>query len=140
VPARDIVKNLNQTGDIALSWTEELKRLARKPRRESVSRNLGIITGMTIKTAISIEESLYRQVQKLAEEMNVSRSHVFAAAIRSYLRQRQNRMLLEELNAAYAEPPSTVEKRVQQAWRRRHRRKVASVRCSPSTKGIFTGR
>jgi ribosomal protein S21 len=35
-------------------------------------------------------------------------------------------MLLEELNAAYAEPPSTVEKRVQQAWRRRHRRKVAA--------------
>jgi len=80
---------------------------------------------MTIKTAISIEESLYRQVQKLAEEMNVSRSHVFAAAIRSYLRQRQNQMLLEELNAAYAEPASTVEKRVKQAWRRRHRRKVA---------------
>jgi metal-responsive CopG/Arc/MetJ family transcriptional regulator len=80
---------------------------------------------MTIKTAISIEESLYRQVQKLAEEMNVPRSHVFVAAIRSYLRQRQNRMLLEELNTAYAEPPSTSEKRVQQAWRRRHRRKVA---------------
>ena len=80
---------------------------------------------MTIKTSISIEESLYRQVQKLAEEMNVSRSHVFAAAIRSYLRQRQNQMLLEELNAAYPEPASTVEKRVKQAWRRRHRRKVA---------------
>jgi hypothetical protein len=126
VVTRDIVKNQSQTGHIALSWTEELKRLARKPRRKSASKNLGIIAGMTIKTAISIEESLYRQVQKLAEEMNVSRSHVFAAAIRSYLRQRQNRMLLEELNAAYAEPPSTVEKRVQQAWRRRHRRKVAA--------------
>ena len=80
---------------------------------------------MTIKTAISIEESLYRQVQKVAEETGVSRSHVFAEAIRSYLRQRQNRMLLEELNAAYAEPQSALEKRVQRAWRRRHRRKVA---------------
>ncbi len=83
--------------------------------------------GMTIKTAISIEESLYRQVQKLAEEMNVSRSRVFVEAVRSYLRQRQNRMLLEELNAAYAEPPSALEKRVQQAWRRRHRRRAAGV-------------
>jgi metal-responsive CopG/Arc/MetJ family transcriptional regulator len=80
---------------------------------------------MTIKTAISIEESLYRQVQKLAEETGVSRSHVFAEAVRSYLRERQNRMLLEELNAAYAAPPSASEKRVQQAWRRRQGRKVA---------------
>ena len=80
---------------------------------------------MTIKTAISIEESLYRQVQKLAEETGVSRSHVFAEAVRSYLRERQNRMLLEELNAAYAAPPSAAEKRVQQAWRRRQGRKVA---------------
>ncbi len=80
---------------------------------------------MTIKTAISIEESLYRQVQKLALEMNVSRSQVFAAAMRSYLRQRQNQMLLEELNAVYAEPASASEKRVRQAWRRQHRRKVA---------------
>jgi metal-responsive CopG/Arc/MetJ family transcriptional regulator len=80
---------------------------------------------MTIKTAISIEESLYRQVQKMAEETGVSRSHVFAEAIRAYLRQRENRMLLEELNAAYAEPPSALEKRLQRAWRRRHRRKLA---------------
>ncbi len=79
--------------------------------------------GMTIKTAISIEESLYRQVQKVAEEMNVSRSHVFAAAVQAYLRQRQNRMLLESLNAAYV-PPSADEKRARRGWRGRHRRKV----------------
>ncbi len=80
---------------------------------------------MTIKTAISIEESLYRQVEKVAEEMNVSRSHVFAAAVQAYLRQRQNRMLLDNLNAAYSEPPSAEEKRARRGWRRRHRRKVA---------------
>lgn len=91
----------------------------------NAGKNCGIILSMTIKTAISIEESLYRQVQKLAEEMSVSRSHVFAEAVRSYLRQRQNRMLLEELNAAYSEPPSATEKKVRQAWRRQHRRKVA---------------
>lgn len=80
---------------------------------------------MTIKTAISIEESLYRQVERLAKEMEVSRSRVFAVALQSFLRQRQNRVLLDELNAAYAEPPSASEKRVQKGWRRRHRRKVA---------------
>lgn len=79
---------------------------------------------MTIKTAISIDESLYRQVQKLAGEMEISRSQVFAVALRYFLRQRQNRMLLDELNRAYAEPPSASEKRVQRAWRRRHRRSV----------------
>ena len=81
---------------------------------------------MTIKTAISIEVSLYRQIQKFAEEMNVSRSRVFADAVRSYLRLAQNRALLKELNEAYEEPSSISERRVRQAWRRRHRRKLAS--------------
>jgi metal-responsive CopG/Arc/MetJ family transcriptional regulator len=85
---------------------------------------MGRIDGMTIKTAISIDESLYRQVQKLAAEMEISRSQVFAVALRSFLRQRQNRTLLEELNRAYAEPPSAAEARVQRGWRRRHRRSV----------------
>ncbi len=92
---------------------------------------------MTIKTAISIEESLYRQVKKLAEDMEISRSQVFAVALRSFLRRRQNRMLLEELNAAYAEPASALEKRVRRAWRGRQRRIVEGCTCS-SRLGIWT--
>ncbi|MGH9323770.1 MAG: ribbon-helix-helix protein, CopG family [Vicinamibacteria bacterium] len=80
---------------------------------------------MTIKTAISIEESLYRQLEKLAEEMETSRSQVFSIALRSFLRQRENRQLLEDLDAAYGAPPTASERRLQKAWRKRHRLGVA---------------
>jgi len=81
----------------------------------------GIIVGMTVKTAISIEESLYRQAEKLAEEMAVSRSQVFAIALQTFLRQRQNQTLLQRLNEAYAEPDTASEKKLRRAWRRKHR-------------------
>ena len=38
-----------------------------------------------VKTAVSIEESLFREAESLAENMNVSRSKLFAAAISEFI-------------------------------------------------------
>jgi metal-responsive CopG/Arc/MetJ family transcriptional regulator len=54
----------------------------------------------TIKTAISIDESLFEQAKALAQRMKVSRSRLFVLALEDYLRRHRNRELLEQINAA----------------------------------------
>ena len=58
-----------------------------------------------IKTAISLEQNLFEQVDELACTLNISRSRVFALAVEDYLRRRENRRLLEEINASCDDAP-----------------------------------
>ncbi|MDD1413227.1 ribbon-helix-helix domain-containing protein [Dolichospermum sp. ST_con] len=57
----------------------------------------------SIKTAISIEESLYEEVNALANEMKIPRSKLFAIAMAEFLRHKKHRQLLESINEAYAD-------------------------------------
>jgi predicted transcriptional regulator len=57
----------------------------------------------TIKTAISIQDTLFKQIESTAQELNVSRSHLFALAVEDYLRRRQNELLLQRINQAVDE-------------------------------------
>jgi metal-responsive CopG/Arc/MetJ family transcriptional regulator len=76
----------------------------------------------SVKTAVSLDESLFAQVEDLAHEMKVSRSHLVALALEDYVRRRQNRRLIEQINAAYEQAPETEEeKAVVRGMRRRHR-------------------
>jgi metal-responsive CopG/Arc/MetJ family transcriptional regulator len=54
-----------------------------------------------VKTAISLESSLFEQVNELAEELNVSRSGFFALAAQEFIARHESRKLLDALNAAY---------------------------------------
>jgi antitoxin MazE6 len=54
-----------------------------------------------IKTAISLQKSLFEQVESLAHEMKVSRSCLFVMALEDYIHRHQNRRLLEKINQAY---------------------------------------
>lgn len=55
----------------------------------------------TVKTAISLQESLFEQAELLAAEMKISRSRLIAIALEEFIRRHQNRLLLEKINAAY---------------------------------------
>lgn len=55
----------------------------------------------TIKTAISLQESLFEQIEAVAQEMQISRSRFFALAAENFIQQHENQKLLVELNAAY---------------------------------------
>ncbi len=55
----------------------------------------------TVKTAISLEDTLFAQIDELAKELNVSRSRLIALAAEAYLVQHQNQQLLEAINDAY---------------------------------------
>ena len=54
-----------------------------------------------IKTAISIPKNLFEATSQLAEELNVSRSRLFAMAIQDFIERRKNRALLAQINEVY---------------------------------------
>ena len=78
----------------------------------------------TVKTAISMPESLFEQANAIAKELKIPRSRFFALATEAYIRQYQNEKLLEAINNAYAEPTEE-ETILQQEMRRKHRNLVA---------------
>ena len=59
----------------------------------------------TVKTAISIQKSLFDQADRLSRKLNVSRSRLFVLAVEEFIQHHQNQSLLEEINQAYADEP-----------------------------------
>ena len=56
-----------------------------------------------VKTAISIDEDLFREAEEWAGKLGFSRSQLFAKAVAGYIRQRENEELLRRLNEAHAD-------------------------------------
>ena len=77
-----------------------------------------------VKTAISIQKSLFEQAEAIARRMKVSRSRLFVLALEDYIRRQQNRELLAQIDAAYAEEPEKTEQALLRQARRTHRRIV----------------
>jgi metal-responsive CopG/Arc/MetJ family transcriptional regulator len=70
-----------------------------------------------VKTAISLDESLFKEAEALARKMGVSRSQLFARAVEDFIRQRENEELLERLNAAHADGPDEEEREYMERMR-----------------------
>ena len=79
-----------------------------------------------IKTAVSLREDLFEQVEALASEMKISRSRLFALAVEEFLQRYQSQQLLERINAAYDEAPDPSEQALRRRMRRQHRQIVES--------------
>jgi hypothetical protein len=58
----------------------------------------------TIKTAISIDEPTFMQVERLAKKLHISRSQFFTQAARHMAGIDENLELLKKINAAYTDP------------------------------------
>ena len=78
----------------------------------------------TIKTAVSIQKSLYEQAELLAQKMNISRSHLFGMAVEDFMKRYQNQALLEEINQAYSDEPDPAEQVRLSQMRKQHRKVV----------------
>jgi len=78
----------------------------------------------TIKTAISLQDSLFEQVEDLARDLNVSRSQVVALALEEFVRRHQNQQLLDTLNQVYDASPDLDDTERSAARRQQHRRVV----------------
>ena len=77
-----------------------------------------------VKTAISLQESLFEQLETLASELHVSRSRLFALALEDYCRRHQNLKLLDRINQTYQEPSDPAEKKRLRKMRSQHRKAV----------------
>jgi argininosuccinate lyase len=60
-----------------------------------------------IKTAISIEKPIFEQMNVLAKDLNISRSHLFALAAQEFIQRHKNIKLLQSLNEAYDDLPES---------------------------------
>lgn len=78
----------------------------------------------TIKTAISIQKTLFEQAENLAQQLNISRSHLFGLAIEAFVKNHQNQILLDEINQAYSDEPDQNEKILLSKMRNQHRKLV----------------
>ncbi len=56
-----------------------------------------------MKTAISLPDELFREIDTLAKERKQSRSEIFSAALRQYLEKQRSLKLLETLNEVCAD-------------------------------------
>lgn len=58
-----------------------------------------------VKTAVSMDEGLFRNAEEWAGKLGVSRSQLFARAVEEYVRRREDEELLARLNEAHADGP-----------------------------------
>lgn len=75
----------------------------------------------TVKTAISLQEPLFKKVEAVASTLSISRSRFFALAAEAFIKEYENRQLLEQINAAYEDGPDPEEQELRRRWRRKHR-------------------
>jgi metal-responsive CopG/Arc/MetJ family transcriptional regulator len=78
----------------------------------------------TIKTAISLQDTLFTQVEDLAHILQMSRSQLVSLALEAFVQRYQNQQLLAALNSAYEDAPSPDEPARTTARRRQHRQIV----------------
>ena len=62
-----------------------------------------------MKTTISIPDDLFEKAEELAERLEVSRSQLYARAIREYTERYASQRVREKLDAVYAEHESGVD-------------------------------
>ncbi len=77
-----------------------------------------------VKTAISLEKNLFNQVNKLANDLHVSRSKLFTLAVKDYIKKQENKKLLAQLNAAYGDSPTEDEQKISKTMRSKQRKIV----------------
>ena len=73
-----------------------------------------------VKTAISLDEELLLKVNRLANDLHVSRSKVFTLAVQDYLKKQENQSFLAQLNEAYEDFPIEKESEISKSMRIKH--------------------
>lgn len=75
----------------------------------------------SVKTAISMQQHLFDDVNVLAGEMNVSRSKLFVLAIEEFMKKNDSKKMLAQINSAYSDAPDATERKTASAMKRKQR-------------------
>ena len=108
--------------------------VAAKSICERLRNNNGIDSGIThwytffMKTAISVPDEVFREVEKVARERHSSRSEVIVTAVKEYLERRKSNELLSALNQAYGTAETTEEYEVWKKAKKRYGRVLRGER------------
>jgi metal-responsive CopG/Arc/MetJ family transcriptional regulator len=78
-----------------------------------------------MKTAISVPDDLFKEVDDYAKDHRHSRSEVFVLALREFFRKMESANMLAELNAVYSGDESTEEKKARTKSKRHYAKKIA---------------
>lgn len=62
-----------------------------------------------MKTAISVPDDLFERAERAARELGMSRSELYATALREYLSERRLGDVTAQLDALYADQPSELD-------------------------------
>jgi len=62
-----------------------------------------------MKTAISIPDDLFESGERAAQRLRMSRSELYATALHVFLRSNRHGDITEQLDAVYADEPSTLD-------------------------------
>lgn len=85
---------------------------------------LPLSTIISMKTAISLPDDMFKEIEEVTKECDRSRSQVFAMAVREFLERRKSRKLLEALNDAYQETETPEETGARRQAKAYHARRV----------------
>jgi len=76
----------------------------------------------TIKTAISIEKNLFDKINRLSDEIKLSRSQIFSQAARYFIERKNNLELVRRINRAYSDILDENEIELLEKSKRKHRK------------------
>jgi hypothetical protein len=68
-----------------------------------------------MKTAVSIEDRIYRHAEDAAVRMGLTRSKLYALALEEYLQNHQADVITEQLNQYYKDHKATLDDDIKQA-------------------------
>ena len=77
-----------------------------------------------IKTAISLSEIIYEEMNTLAQRLHVPRSQLFALAAEEFLQRHKNKNLVKKINEALSNQSSREDKQWLKAAKQKHRQIV----------------
>ena len=69
----------------------------------------GIIVVILVRTTISIPDEIFESAEREARRLGLSRGEFYAAALKSYLKRRQNERVTERLNELYGKTSSRID-------------------------------
>jgi Arc/MetJ-type ribon-helix-helix transcriptional regulator len=73
---------------------------------------------------ITIDDSLFKETKVIADELKIPQNQLFAMALKDFLNQYENKLLLEKINEAYSNAPDPEEQELLEKMRDYHRRLV----------------
>src|SRR5271155_3737548 len=116
----------------------DARKTARQNHRVTASfpeRGLGYNSGypVTMKTAVSMPDDLFRRAEAAARRLRVSRSGLYAKAIAEFLKGQQGNAITERLNDVYSRNPAKVESLL-------HRAQLKSLEWTPGRDGRDSAR